>query len=120
MQTRSQTNAQVSDNITLSIQNKRTMTTRSMANRGQSGSNENGGKRSGQSCPNPKPTANRVSKKASTKDDIYIPEAVQVQMEGIRTRAQSRRLASNNQPKSNGLRQSPRLFGQSVDYTEFF
>ncbi len=59
-------------------------------------------------------TTNKVNLKAIE----TLPMPVIAQMEGIRTRAQ--RLADNNMPKNNGLRQSPRLVGNSTDYVAFF
>lgn len=56
--------------------------------------------------------------KSANKANENFPIPIITQMEGIRTRAQ--RLADNKMPKNNGLRQSPRLIGNSTDYVAFF
>ena len=63
-------------------------------------------------------TRSKATNKVNFKAIENLPMPVITQMEGIRTRAQ--RLADNNMPKNNGLRQSPRLVGNSTDYVAFF
>ncbi len=63
-------------------------------------------------------TRSKATNKVNFKAIENLPMPVIAQMEGIRTRAQ--RLADNNMPKNNGLRQSPRLIGNSKDYVAFF
>jgi hypothetical protein len=63
-------------------------------------------------------TRSKATNKVNFKTIENLPMPVIAQMEGIRTRAQ--RLVDNNMPKNNGLRQSPRLIGNSKDYVAFF